>query len=127
MTLGRHARGYLLIGGVQWLVDWAVMVLLSHWGMVIELANVLGRVAGALLGYWLNGKFTFAADHTSVGRKQLVRFIVMWVCTTAVRTWSMGAIEEHLGLKWAWAAKGGVEFVLGAIGFVLSRHWVYKK
>ena len=127
MTLGRHARGYLLIGGVQWLVDWAVMVLLSHWGMVIELANVLGRVAGALLGYWLNGKFTFAADHTSVGRKQLVRFIAMWVCTTAVSTWSMGAIEEHLGLKWAWAAKGGVEFVLGAIGFVLSRHWVYKK
>lgn len=127
MTLGRHARGYLLIGGVQWLVDWAVMVLLSHWGMVIELANVLGRVAGALLGYWLNGKFTFAADHTSVGRKQLVRFIVMWVCTTAVSTWSMGAIDEHLGLKWAWLAKPAVEGVLGAVGFFLSRHWVYKK
>ena len=46
MTLGRHARGYLVIGGVQWLVDWGVMVLFSHWGMVIELANILGRVAG---------------------------------------------------------------------------------
>ena len=26
MTLGRHARHYLLIGGVQWLVDWGVLV-----------------------------------------------------------------------------------------------------
>ena len=127
MTLGRHARGYLVIGGVQWLVDCGVMVLLSHWGMVVELANILGRVAGALLGYWLNGKFTFAADHTQVGRKQLVRFILMWLCTTTVSTLSMGAIDEHFGLKWAWLAKGGVEFVLGMVGFVLSRHWVYRK
>ena len=34
MSLGRHARHYLLIGGVQWLVDWGVMVLLSHYGPV---------------------------------------------------------------------------------------------
>ena len=39
MTLGRHARHYLLIGGVQWLVDWGVLVLLSHWGMAIELGE----------------------------------------------------------------------------------------
>ena len=67
MTLGRHARHYLLIGGVQWLVDWGVLVLLSHWGMAVEPANVAGRVAGALLGYWLNGKLTFAGDDTAIG------------------------------------------------------------
>lgn len=127
MTLGRHARHYLLIGGVQWLVDWAVMVLLSHWGMLIELANVLGRVAGALLGYWLNGKLTFAGEDTALGGTQLRRFVAMWLCTTAVSTWSMGWIESHLGLQWAWMAKGGVEFVLGTCGFLLSRHWVYRK
>ena len=85
MSLGRHARHYLLIGGVQWLVDWGVMVLLSHFGMVIELANVLGRVAGALLGYWLNGKLTFAGDDTAIGRTQLFRFILMWLGTTAIK------------------------------------------
>jgi putative flippase GtrA len=127
MTLGRHARRYLLIGGVQYLVDWAVLVLLSHWGLAIEIANVLGRVSGALLGYWLNGKLTFAGDDTAVGRKQLVRFIVMWLGTTTVSTWSMGAIDDQLGLKWAWLAKPGVELMLGAVGFFLSRHWVYRK
>ena len=127
MTLGRHARHYLLIGGVQWLVDWGVLVLLTRYGMQVEAANVLGRVAGALLGYWLNGKLTFAGDDTAIGRTQLQRFVLMWLGTTAVSTWSLGAIDDLAGLQWAWLAKPGVEFVLGVIGFVLSRHWVYRK
>ena len=127
MSLGRHARHYLIIGGVQWLVDWGVMVLLSHYGLVVELANVFGRVAGALLGYWLNGKLTFAGDDTAIGRTQLFRFILMWLGTTAVSTWSLGVIDQYAGLKWAWLAKPGVELCLGVIGFLLSRHWVYRK
>lgn len=127
MSLGRHARHYLIIGGVQWLVDWGVMVLLSHWGMAIEPANVAGRVAGALLGYWLNGKLTFAGDENAIGRTQLRRYVLMWLGTTAISTWAMGAIDSGLGLQWAWLAKPGVEFLLGVVGFVLSRHWVYRK
>ena len=127
MTLGRHARHYTLIGGVQFLVDWAVLVLLSHWGMAVEPANVAGRIAGALLGYWLNGKLTFAGDETAIGRTQLVRFVLMWLGTTTVSTWSLAAIDDGLGLQWAWLAKPGVEFTLGVIGFLLSRHWVYRK
>ena len=127
MSLGRHARHYLIIGGVQWLVDWGVMVLLSHYGMVVELANVTGRVAGALLGDWLNGKLTFAGDDTAIGRKQLLRFILMWLGTTAISTWSMGQIDDLAGLKWAWLAKPAIELALGVVGFFLSRHWVYRK
>jgi ATP-dependent DNA helicase RecQ len=36
-------------------------------------------------------------------------------------------VDDLAGLQWAWLAKPGVEFVLGVIGFVLSRHWVYRK
>jgi putative flippase GtrA len=127
MSLGRHARHYLLIGFVQWLLDWGVMVLLSHYGMLVEAANVLGRVAGALLGYWLNGRLTFAGDDTAIGPTQLTRFTVMWLCTTVASTWSLGVIDQYAGLKWAWLAKPGVELCLGVVGFLLSRHWVYRK
>lgn len=127
MSLGRHARHYLLIGFVQWLLDWGVMVLLSHYGMLLEAANVFGRVAGALLGYWLNGRLTFAGDDTAIGPTQLTRFILMWLGTTVVSTWSLGAIDDVAGLKWAWLAKPGVELCLGVVGFLLSRHWVYRK
>lgn len=126
MSLTRQGPRYLIIGGLQWLVDWGVMVGLSHLGMLVEPANITGRISGALLGYWLNGKLTFAGDDTALGRTQLRRFMMMWLCTTAISTWSLGAIDEHIGLKWAWLAKPGVELVLGVVGFVLSRHWVYK-
>src|SRR5690606_321250 len=104
MSLSRQGGHYLGIGVVQWLLDWAVMVALSHHGMSVELANIIGRISGALLGFWLNGRITFAGDDTAVGRRQLLRFLVMWLLTTAASTWSMGAINHYAGLKWAWLA-----------------------
>ena len=127
MSLTRQTRHYLLIGGVQWLVDWGVMVALSHWAMPIEPANILGRVSGAALGYWLNGAITFAGEDTTLGPVQFSRFALMWALTTAISTWAMGSIDAWFGLKWAWRAKPAVEVGLGAFGFVLSRHWVYKQ
>ena len=127
MSLTRQSRHYLMIGAVQWFVDWAVMVGLSHWGMPIEPANILGRVSGAALGYWLNGAITFAGDDTALGPTQFSRFALMWLLTTAISTWSIGAIDDAVGLKWTWLAKPGVEIVLGGVGFLLSRHWVYRR
>ena len=84
------------------------------------------RISGALLGFWLNGRITFAGDHHRMGRKQFLRFLLMWLATTALSTWAMGSIDDWFGLRWAWAAKPAVEIVLGVIGFVLSRHWIYR-
>ena len=75
--------------------------------MAIEPANVAGRIAGALLGYWLNGKLTFAGDETAIGRAQLLRFVLMWLGTTTVSTWSMGAIDNLAGLRMGVAGEAG--------------------
>ncbi|HEY4583412.1 MAG TPA: GtrA family protein [Lysobacter sp.] len=127
MSLSRQGRHYLAIGLLQWLVDWGVMVGLSHLGMPVEPANVAGRISGAALGFWLNGRITFAGDQTAIGRRQFARFLTIWVLTTVLSTWSIGAVNRAVGLKWAWLAKPGVELVLGAAGFLLSRHWVYRR
>lgn len=126
MSLLRQGRHYLLIGLVQWLLDWGVMVGLSHVGMPIEPANVVGRISGAALGFWLNGRITFAGERHRMGRKQFARFLAMWLATTALSTWAMGSIDDWFGLRWAWVAKPAVEAMLGMLGFVLSRHWVYR-
>jgi putative flippase GtrA len=126
MSLTRQGRHYLLIGGVQWLLDWGVMVLISHLGAKVEVANVCGRISGAIVGFWLNGKITFSSESTTVGRKQLQRFVLMWLCNTAISTFAIGHIDEVFGLQWAWIAKPAIELMLGLVGFLLSRHWVYK-
>lgn len=127
MGLKRQGGTYLVIGGLQWLLDWAVMVALSHAGMPVRPANVAGRVCGALLGYWLNGKITFAGEGAAMGRVQLQRFLLMWACTTAVSTWAVGQVDDMFGLRWAWLAKPMVEIALAAVGFLLSRHWIYRR
>jgi putative flippase GtrA len=127
VSLRRQSAHYLVIGGLQWLLDWGVTVWLSHLGMLIEPANITGRVSGAMLGFWLNGKFTFAGDDATLGRVQLQRFAVMWLCTTLASTLAVGMIDDVLGLKWAWLAKPVVELALGVVGFVVSRHWIYRR
>lgn len=127
MSLLRQGRAYLLVGALQWVLDCTVTVGLSVGGLLpIEAANLGGRIAGALLGFWLNGRFTFAAPDQRPGPRQFRRFLVMWLGTTALSTWLMGAIEQDMGLQSAWLAKPGIEIVLAAVGFVLSRHWVYR-
>jgi putative flippase GtrA len=126
MSLSRQGGHYLLIGGLQWLVDWGMMVLLSHLGLPVEVANVCGRISGAMLGFWLNGRITFAGTDTRIGGTQLRRFVTMWLCTTIASTLALGHIDDVFGLQWAWLAKPLIELCLGVIGFLLSRHWVYK-
>lgn len=127
MSLTRQGRHYLAIGLLQWLLDWGVMVALSHWGLSVETANLAGRITGASLGFWLNGRITFAGDATGMGRRQFARFGLMWIATTILSTWALASIDAAVGLKWAWLAKPAVELLLGLIGFGLSRHWVYRR
>ncbi len=126
-NLGRQGSHYLVFGAVQWLLDWAVMVGLSHLGIPVRQANVAGRVCGALIGFWLNGRFTFAGEDTTLGRVQFARFVMLWIATTFLSTWMIGTVDDYLGLKWAWLAKPLVEVVLGLLGFLVSRHWVYRR
>ena len=86
-------------GGLQWVLDWAVMVALSHAGLPVRQANVVGRICGALCGFWMNGRFTFACEDTAVGRVQLQRFLVMWIATTVVST---SIVSRFASLSRAW-------------------------
>ena len=127
MTLHRHAASYAVIGLAQWLVEYGLMLALSEWVMPVEPANVIGRLAGAMLGFWLNGKWTFAGDDTHVGRHAAARFVAMWLALTVLNTWIVAAIDDRYGLGLAQLLKPGADLVSGGVGFLLSRHWVYKK
>src|SRR3970040_2682439 len=79
VSLTRQGRHYLTIGIVQWLLAWGVVVMLSHLGLPVRQANVAGRISGALLGFLLTGRITFAGEHTRVGRAQVLRLLAVWL------------------------------------------------
>jgi len=127
MTLRRHLGSFAAIGLLQWLIEYGVMLTLSQWVMAVEPANVIGRLAGATLGFWLNGKWTFASDDTHMGRRAALRFVLMWLVLTLLNTWLVGIIDDAFGLRRAQLLKPLVDMLSGGLGFLLSRHWVYAR
>ncbi|PNS09008.1 GtrA family protein [Solilutibacter silvestris] len=127
MSFKRHVGAYTAIGAVQWVVDYLVTVALSSWLMPLELANICGQLSGALLGYWLNGLWTFADHQRGLSHAAMTRFILSWVLTTLGDTWAVGFVGHQYGLHVAWAWKPAIDFVFGTIGFFVSRHWVYNR
>jgi len=127
MNLLRQGRAYLLIGALQWLLDCGLTIGLGRAGLLsLEAANLCGRVAGASLGFWLNGRITFAGPGHALGPTQFRRFLLMWAGTTVLSTGLMIVAKHLLGLHGAWLAKPLIEIALAALGFVLSRRWVYR-
>ncbi|MEV5118515.1 GtrA family protein [Stenotrophomonas indicatrix] len=127
MTLVRQGSSYIVIGLVQLLLDWLVFVGSTALGLPVAPANVVGRLAGMLLGFWLNGRYTFAAPgQQRLGWKRFARFLLLWMLLTAASTLLVTAADHALGLQYAWLAKPLVEGGLALVSFMLLRHVVYR-
>ncbi|MCL2297857.1 MAG: GtrA family protein [Proteobacteria bacterium] len=127
MNLARQSVLYLIFGLIQLVVDWLCFVALTWFGMGTVSANLIGRVSGALLGFWLNGKHTFGI--TTQGKLRpahLARFIVMWGFTAAASTAAVTLADSVEGLYFAWLVKPFFDALLAVFGFLLSKFWVYR-
>lgn len=127
MTALRQLVSYGTVGGLQLVLDWACFVALTAAGVAVVPANLAGRIAGASIGFWLNGRYTFArGGEPQLARRHALRFIAFWLATTAASTLAVQAIDAREGLQAAWLLKPLVEAVLAVLGFLASRHWIYR-
>ncbi len=127
MTLLRQGGSYLVVGLLQLLLDWCVFVAVTALGMPVVPGNVIGRACGMLLGFWLNGRYTFAeAGRQRLGWKRFGRFIALWAAITALSTVLVAAADQALGLRYAWLAKPLVEGALAGLSFLLMRRLVFR-
>jgi putative flippase GtrA len=125
--LTRQALFFLAIGLAQLALDTALYIGLTAAGATVVIGNIAGRIAGACLGFWLNGRYTFAEDgRARLQRRHLLRFVVAWSALTLMSTWLLAAVAGWAGLQGSWLAKPVVEAMMAAIGFVVWRQWVYR-
>lgn len=127
MKLLREGGTFIAAGLAQLAVDWLVFVALTAAGAGVAPANIAGRVSGMLLGFWLNGRFTFASGgEQRLGWRRFLRFIPIWLLLTALSTLLVALVATQLGLGRAWLAKPLVEAGLAALSFVLMRTLVFR-
>lgn len=117
--------GFCLVGGAEFALDWSVLVGLSLLGVPVAWANAAGRGAGACLGYWANGRFTFRAK-ARMGRAAIIRSAILFVVTTVISSWLIKLAAANHGLVAAWLIKPAVEAVLGVVCFFANKYWVYR-
>ncbi|PTA71366.1 MULTISPECIES: GtrA family protein [unclassified Stenotrophomonas] len=128
MSLFRQGRSYLVVGLAQLLLDWLLFVACTAAGMAVVPANVAGRVGGMLLGFWLNGRYTFVdgQGRQRLGWRRFARFLPLWLLLTAASSLLVAAADHALGLQYAWLAKPLVEGGLACVSFLLMRYVVYR-
>lgn len=127
MSLFRQGSQYMLIGLLQLLLDWLVFVVATAAGLPAAPGNILGRISGALLGFWLNGRYTFAQkDIQSHGWRRFFCFLAVWLPMTILSTWAVNWAAQSLGIQFAWLAKPIVEGCLALVSFVLLRQVVFR-
>ncbi|MBU2048833.1 putative flippase GtrA [Stenotrophomonas rhizophila] len=127
MSLLRQGSRYLVVGLIQLVLDWAVFVAATALGMPAAPGNLLGRVSGMLLGFWLNGRYTFAHDgEHRLGWPRFVRFALLWAVLTGISTLLVTLTAEHMGLRYAWLAKPLVEGALAGLSFLLMRTLIFR-
>jgi putative flippase GtrA len=127
IVLTRQIVIFLAVGGVQLALDSAVFIGLSALGLAVIPANVAGRLSGASLGFWLNGRYTFAdRGQPRLSGLHLRRFVIAWLLLTALSSALLYLVEARSNLQMAWLAKPVIEAINAAIGFVVWRQWVFR-
>lgn len=117
----------MVFGLLQLALDWLLFVAFTALGTPTAPANLASRLSAAVLGFWLNGRYTFADGTGSrLGWRRFARFWLLWLTMTAISTVLVVAVESQLGLHWAWLAKPVVEGCLALATFFLMRHVVYR-
>ncbi|OOG48772.1 hypothetical protein B0E50_08290 [Rhodanobacter sp. C01] len=111
---------------VQVVIDSGVLIGLTHAGAGVAMANVCGRIAGALVGFLLNGKATFSSvSNRRLHDGPLLRFILIWLTLTTVSTLLLVLLRQRVPLESVWMVKPVVEACLAAVSFLVSKFWIY--
>lgn len=124
--LAAQGARFTAVGIAQLLVDWSVFSALHALSTATIGPNIAGRFAGAALGFWLNGRFTFAVEGAPrLGSRRFARYAALWLGLTVLSTFGMKTIDAWLGGSAVYWCKIPVEALMALLSFFISRHWVY--
>jgi putative flippase GtrA len=112
-TLGAQAARYLVVGGVAFVVDYALLVLLTELAGVNYLASaVFAFVAGLAVNYVLCTKFVFAGRTLSNRGVEFAVFAAIGVVGLGLTELILWCGEEVVGLDYRLAKFVAVAVVL---------------
>lgn len=126
----RQLLAYGVIGGAQFVADAAIYALLiSFLGWPI-FGNLASRGSAAVLGFWLNSRWTFRAAGEIKFKGRAVRYAAVWGLMTALSTGVIAMFKHFVAMdghsQIYVAFKIGLELGLSLFTFVLMKTWIFR-
>lgn len=126
----RQPLFFLIVGGVQYLVDAGLYAVMISNGITTLPANITSRASAASMGFLLNRYWTFGQRNESLKRfvRSLLRFLILFAAMTLISTLAILWLETVLGNDNTSRiiAKLLVEALLAIASFLVSRFWVFR-
>ena len=122
---------FLIVGGVQIVVDASLFAVIFIFTGEPLLGNVISRASAAIVGFVLNRRYTFDACRTGEARRQALRYILLWLVLTVLSTALVGAGNAFLGgvphgREWLIGFKILIEAVLALVSYLGMRYGVFR-
>lgn len=125
MTLLRQTAIYGVVGLSVYAIDYSVFAaLLAFSPASLVVANILGRLAGALAGYVLHGRYTFPGEHRHAAA--LPRYVLLLLANLCASSLLLLGAAAWLPLP-TLIARLAVDALVIAASFLVSRAWVYAR
>jgi putative flippase GtrA len=126
----RQPLFFLIVGGIQYLLDAGLFALMISNGVATPPANVTSRASAAAIGFLLNRYLTFGQRDETLRRfgNSLIRFLILFAAMTLISTLAVLWLERVWGNDNTSRiiAKLLVEAVLAVASFLVSRFWVFR-
>lgn len=117
---------FFLFGVLQFGIDFILYTTLSMIGVNILYANIVSRGSAAIVGYLINGKYTFNKD---LSTNTFVKFCIYWVFMTALSSsllWLVSFGLNNSTITYVAVSKMVVELLLFMISFIIAKKMVYN-
>lgn len=123
-VLQTSAVKYAIVGGINTLVCWVVILALTWLSVLPEIANMLGYTVGFANSYFLNKKFTFKS--TNSHKQDLVRFGVAMGLAYLINLGVLILCYRVLLIdKYVAQIIAAVFYTIS--GYVISKFWAFKQ
>lgn len=119
---------YLIIGGFQYFLDGFLFAALTL-VMPVQYANVLSRGVVALIGYQLNGRFTFRTEvGVNTSFKGFAKYLLLWMVTTSISTMAIWAMNHTYQNEWSIVvmSKFCIEGLIVVLSFLVQKFYIYR-
>lgn len=126
MTLPSRLWRYLLVGGVVYLADLAIYAAMVHLAPnAYLLANGMGKIAGAALGFVLHRRFTFSGAQRDGIERQVLSYAGLLLLNLALSSVMLWFALVVVGAD-ALLGRVAVDAIVILVSFVGMRMWVYR-